>query len=181
MKPRIIILFLLFSAGIHAQQPEETILWNERPLTWQDFKAAPVPENGFHASANTGISYSWSAKIKGQQVELLYTVQAFFYPQFSWVREQSNRLLKHEQLHFDISELHARKLRKAMAEFDPQQQKDLQMSLRKIYENLEAERKAMQERYDRETRHSENVEAQQRWEKEIFLALQELEGFKAKD
>ena len=179
MNLKILFLFLLFSAGMVAQQPEDYILWRENPLTWKDFKATPAPDSGFHASANTGVSYSWSAKIVGEEVDLLYTVNAFFYPGESWVREKNDLLLAHEQLHFDISELHARKLREALEAFEPQQHQDLKSSLRKLYEKIEVKRKAMQVQYDLETRHSENTEAQVLWQEKIALALKELEIFKA--
>ena len=44
-------------------------------------------------------------------------VYAHFYPDKSWViKEQSSEhILNHEQLHFDITELHARKFRKQLS------------------------------------------------------------------
>ncbi|MGB7784793.1 MAG: DUF922 domain-containing protein [Salinimicrobium sp.] len=181
MKTKIFLLFLVLSAGLQAQQPEEKILWSENLLTWEDFKSAPPPGHAFHASANTGLSYSWSAKILGEEVELVYTVNSYFYPQFSWVSKKNDLLLAHEQLHFDISELHARKLRMALDQFDPAKYKGLKTPLAEIYEKIEGERTSMQEQYDRETRHSENKEAQQLWEKKIALELQKLKKFKAKE
>lgn len=150
-------------------------------MSWENFKAAPVPQHDFHASANTGISYSWSARIVGENVDLLYAVEAFFYPEHSWVLEKSEKLLAHEQLHFDISELFARKLRKAMQEFHPKEHKDLKKSLQKLYEDIEQQRKAMQEQYDRETGHSENVAAQEQWEQKVAEELLKMRDYKAKD
>lgn len=181
MKIRVLLVFLLFTAGLYAQQPERKILWSDRPLSWEDFKGPPVPENGYHASANTGISYTWSAKILGDDLDLVYAVQAFFYPDFSWVSKKNDRLLAHEQLHFDISELHARKLRKALEEFKPEDYKGLKIPLQKIYEKIEAERKAMQEQYDLETRHSEDSTAQESWENRISAELKKLKKFEVKD
>lgn len=175
------LLFLFLVTGAYAQQPEVKILWNERPLSWRDFKAAPAPESEYHASTNSGLSYSWSARFKGEEIQLAYTVAAYFYPESSWVSEKNEGLLAHEQLHFDISELHARLLRKKLEEFQPKGEKDLKAALRDLYEGIEAERKQMQEQYDLETRHSENSEAQALWEKKVALALQELEKYRAKD
>lgn len=156
-------------------------MWGERPLTWQDFKGKPAADDGFHASTNSGISYSWSARIVGEEIHLVYTVEASFYPQNSWVREKAESLLAHEQLHFDISELHARFLRKRLAEFQPQGQKDLKRAFRGIYEKTEAARRQMQEQYDLETRHGSSAKAQKSWEQKVVSALRELKEYKAKE
>ncbi|MGB7843688.1 MAG: DUF922 domain-containing protein [Salinimicrobium sp.] len=176
-----ILLLLLFSTGVLAQQPGEKISWGERPLTWLDFQSIPAPQNRFHASSNTGISYSWSARHVGEEIQFAYTVEASFDPQKSWVSEKAESLLAHEQLHFDISELHARLLRKKLKEFKPQGQKDLKRALRGVYEKTEAARRQMQEQYDLVTRHGSRAEAQKSWEQKIASALRELEKFKAKD
>ena len=178
---KVLFLFLLCTTGMLAQQPEEIIMWSEKPLTWNDFKGSPAPGKDFHASANTGISYSWSAKITGGEIDLHYTVKAFFYPENSWVIEKNDRLLAHEQLHFDISEFHARLLRKKLKEFEPQGQKDLKETLRSIYETIETERKQMQEQYDADTRHGSYVETQEQWEQRMPIALERLKEYKVKE
>lgn len=178
---KVLFLFLFCTTGMFAQQPEEIIIWSETSLSWDDFKASSAPQNGFHASANTGISYSWSAKMVGNEMDFDYTVKAFFYPDNSWVSEKNDRLLKHEQLHFDISEFHARLLRKKLKEFKPQEQKDLKEALRSIYETIETGRKQMQEQYDAETQHGKDVAVQEQWEQRIGVALERLKEYKAKE
>jgi hypothetical protein len=170
------LLFLLFSVtGIFAQLPENRMQWQETPLTWKDFAGAPDLQNDFDASTNSGISYSWSLRSSETKAEFFYKVQSFFYPELSWVKpgKDSAMLLKHEQLHFDISELHARKLRKIMDGFVPDLKTDLKKVLERIYQKNETARRQMQERYDRETRHGQNEEAQVKWE--IFIRS-ELDG-----
>ncbi|NJW51684.1 hypothetical protein [Salinimicrobium oceani] len=100
--------------------PERKISWTPAPLSWTNFEAEPDLSNPFHANTSSGMSYSWSMKTLGAETEFLYEVAAFFFPEKSWVKngKGSAQLLVHEQLHFDITELHARKLRRAMEAFD---------------------------------------------------------------
>jgi len=88
-------------------------------LDWSDFRGRPEMNSTFDASVNTGITYQWSyGKDKGD-IELNYQVDSFCYPSLSWVKrgQMSDHLLFHEQLHFDISELHARIMRKRLKEY----------------------------------------------------------------
>ena len=172
-------IFLVITFGVQAQMPDTRINWNPTPLTWQDFSGEPDPANRFHANTNTGISYSWSMKQIGEEVEFIYDVRSFFIPEKSWVKpgKTSDHLLVHEQLHFDISELHARKLRKAMYDFDVKKEKNIKPALQAIYKRTEGERHNMQKKFDAETRHSMNVEAQLKWQNYIQEELKKLEEF----
>ncbi|MEG9328172.1 protein of unknown function [Salinimicrobium catena] len=174
------LLFLLFSvSGIFAQLPENRMKWQETPLTWNDFSGVPDLHNDFDASTNSGISYSWSLRSSETKAELFYKVRSYFYPDLSWVKpgKDSALLLAHEQLHFDISELHARKLRKIMDGYVPDLKSDVKEVLERIYEKNENARRQMQEKYDRETRHGQDEAAQEKWEIFIRSKLAEHEEY----
>lgn len=89
----------------------------------------------------------------------------------------SPNLLAHEQLHFDITELFARKLRKALTEFDFDNARNLKADLQALYRNAEQERALMQQQFDVETRHSMNEAAQLEWQKYIKEELSKLKKF----
>ncbi|TPN84753.1 DUF922 domain-containing protein [Aquimarina algicola] len=136
-------------------------------LAWSDFRGRPDIGSHFDASVNTGITYQWSyGKDKGA-IELNYQVDSFCYPSLSWVKkgQMSDDLLSHEQLHFDISELHARIMRKRLKEYKAG--KNIRRDLNKMYKLVERMRIIMQERYDEETDHSKNKEGQKKWEKKV--------------
>lgn len=162
-------------------QNEQQVPWgSDQRLEWKDFIAVPNPGNPFSANTSSGISYGWSFKRTGNEApEFSYTVLAFFVPEKSWVRKGKEvaHLLQHEQLHFDITEIHARKLRKALQTFNAGNEKDIKGTLQKIYSRIESERKNMQELFDLETAHSQNVEAQLKWEQKIQQELEELKEF----
>ncbi|MBQ0735726.1 DUF922 domain-containing protein [Aquimarina celericrescens] len=136
-------------------------------LDWSDFRGRPEMSSNFDASVNTGITYQWAyGKDKGD-IELNYQVDSFCYPSLSWVKrgQMSKPLLLHEQLHFDISELHARIMRKRLKEYKAGQ--NIRRDLNKMYKLVERMRINMQERYDEETDHSRNEVNQKKWEKKI--------------
>ena len=180
MKNGFFLVLLSFSLSGWAQMPEEKIFWDtSAPLKWENFEGVPNPDNSFHANANSGISYSWSFKSSGKEVNFAYEVQSFFLPKGSWVKpgKTSAELLAHEQLHFDITELYARKLRKKLKEFDPEKVKDIKQYLRDLYQTLETERKVMQEKYDLETGHSQQESRQQEWQKKVQAEMAALKEF----
>ena len=160
------------------QKASEKIIWSQDTrLSWEDFKGVPPQSNPYAANTNSGMSYTWSYSTKSGTPELEHEVFSNFYPQLSWVKEIKNKayLLAHEQLHFDISELHARKLRKALSEYEIG--RIIRRDLQKIYEEIEAARALMQKQFDRETDHSKITEAELRWREFIALELQTLEAF----
>ncbi len=160
------IILFLFVAGNNGYVGKFS--YAERSaLDWSDFRGKPEANNHFHAAVNTGITYQWSyGKDKGE-IELNYEVDSFCYPSLSWVKRghMSKALLAHEQLHFDISELHARIMRKRLKEYEAGE--NIRRDLNKMYKLVERMRINMQERYDEETDHSKNAVNQKKWEKKI--------------
>ena len=152
---------------------EDHIRWRpERRLNWSDFQARPERGTGMDAQTESGISFSWSCDWRGFEME----AYAMMVPSKSWVKKESKYLLAHEQAHFDITEVHARKLRKFFGEKrDP-------CSMGKAAINQGAERIlsasfAMQNTYDRETQHGYDEAEQARWLKKIAGMLKELEAW----
>jgi hypothetical protein len=173
------LLIFLISFGASAQMEDERLSWKENSLTWSDFEGAPDPNSPFSANTSSGIFYSWSMRGSSLGKKYKYEVASFFIPQKSWVKvgKASANLLAHEQLHFDITELFARKLRQEMVEFDFEKSKDVKSDLQALYKKMEMERALMQKKFDVETRHSMNEAAQLEWQKLVKEELKWLEQF----
>ena len=119
-----VVLFLFSSLLLFYTDPVEKFTYKERPqLTWNDFKGVP-PKNATHfASVNSGMGYRFTSKNIDGKLTIDVDVKTYFYPQLSWKKnsnENNQGLLTHEQLHWDISELYARKLRAAYKKYIPQ-------------------------------------------------------------
>ena len=172
---------LFLGVTVFGQKNEvETIKWSVEKLVWEDFKGKPNPSKDHHAaSTRSGITYSWSYTAKPEGIDLDFDVFSNFYPESSWVisGEETPALLAHEQLHFDISELFARKLLKAFQAYVPM--RNIRRDLTKIYQQIEAERKRTQLLYDRQTNHGLLKEAQQEWEMRIAEELEKTDQKKS--
>lgn len=172
------LFVILFSLLLFPQVDSEKITWNEnRKLTWEDFRGEPNRSAGFVASTNTGINFGYSYSQTNNEVIVEHSVESFFSPEKSWFipGQVSHHVLNHEQVHFDISELHARILRKRL---DSRKfTKKVKSEIETIYLQVEAQRKTMQKKFDVETDHSRNVEKEILWEKRIAKQLAEYESW----
>jgi hypothetical protein len=175
-------LITLFTTLLFVGAPgtdNETIRWEEsRPLTWEDFRGTPRQWGTYVASTSSGISFSYSISSSSSGLDLNYTVETLFYPGSSWYNpdEVDAYILRHEQTHFDISELHARIFRKRLSQVDFDGNAEQQLS--QMYEETEQARQAMQRLYDKETDHSNIREAEDRWVRYVAERLAEYERWK---
>jgi hypothetical protein len=176
MKLLFAFIFCLF---LFPQNNPEKIFWNEnQKLTWEDFRGKPVPSASFVASTNTGISFQYFYSIKNGVMDVNYSVESFFNPEGSWYIPQrvNPHILRHEQAHFDISELHARILRKNLD--GKKFTKRIKSEIESIYQKVEQQRRAMQTKFDAESDHSRNTEKEAFWQKFIAKQLAEYEPWK---
>lgn len=174
-----LLFVFIFSLFLFPQHDSEKINWSEtRKLTWEDFRGEPLAHAGFVASTNTGISFGYSYTLEGSGANVEFTVESFFQPEKSWFLSGlvSQNVLNHEQTHFDISELHARILRKKME--SRKFSKNVKSEIESIYLDVESQRKAMQKKFDLETNHSKNIEKEIFWENHIAKELATYESWK---
>ena len=101
-------------------------------------------------------------------------VKCFFDISKSWTKDPENKaLLEHEQLHFDITELFTRKLRKQLSELKDPCGKD-SGKIQTIYDRNFEEMNKYQQRYDQETEHSVKELVQKGWEEKVKRELAQL-------
>ena len=89
---------------------------------------------------------------------------------------KTDYILAHEQAHFDITEIHARKLYEAIYhyELNPATFKN---DIADIYNRIVKEKEEMQEAYDGETDHSRKRMLQYNWLEKIDKLLADSEVF----
>jgi hypothetical protein len=185
-------LALFFGAvGVpFAQDPEsadDVIAWSAtRKLDWKDFKGKPPPTT--LAGALSAISHDYAVGCRNQALQL--RVQTIFQPNRSWVtyRIVSSGLasrvgIKHEQIHFDLAEVYARRIRKMLRELrDPCPRSDEELA--GLVEQVIKDHWTAQRRYDIETENGQLEGKQNDWEKRIakeLTALAAYEEVAAKD
>ena len=154
-------------------QNEEAILWDKsRKLTWEDFKGAPENTRAAAVTAS-GLTYEFSTTKKNNQVvDIDFTVSSHFYPSKSWYRPEvcDTVILGHEQLHFDITEVYARKFIKLLKA--KKFSNNVKNEVKQIYNTINSELNDFQNLYDSETNFSRNREAQLAWELKVKKLLE---------
>ena len=171
MKKLFVVLLLLGSLFNNSEA--QVIPWSARkPLAWTDFKAKPAATR-YWAHTQTHINYRYHWRLSLYIFSYSFKVTNAFDPHKSWYREgkQSPELLAHEQLHFDISELYARRL------YIRLNKKTYWFNYRKqivdIFNTTMKELNATQAKYDTETAHFLNKAKQKQWEINIAKQLKE--------
>ncbi len=162
---------LLLGTTSNDVPPERTIRWTpEVRLSWDNFQGKPTISRAAAITAS-GISYQFSSMYKNGAVALDFTVDTFFYPDKSWYRPDlcDSVILGHEQLHFDISELYARKMRRQLSE--TRFTENVKAEVKAIYRQINTDLNDFQNRYDAETNYSRDREQQQRWNVAIAKEL----------
>ena len=162
---------------------DEVITWRDDiKLSWKNFKGDPKPDSNAVAVTASGITFEYSVKeTQSRIVSFTTTIKAHFYPNKSWyIKERAdNHILAHEQLHFDITELHVRKFRKEVAQLKVSPR--LKNELRRLHEKINTDLATMQNLYDTESDNSINKEAQAKWQLFVKKELKALEYYKSKD
>ena len=173
---KIINIYLIFFAclNVYCQQPDK-ILWTEKQkLTWDDFLGSSANESKTSATTSSGISYT--PIIKADSLTLL--VECYFEKKESFVKPEclTAHILNHEQKHFDMTEIFARKLRKSFLEYKFNR-RTLKVDLTNMFNKILDELDTKQDLYDAETWHSKEKEEQLRWDKKIQNELKSLEKY----
>lgn len=174
-------LLSLFSLATVAQTTQSgTLHWSaSRPLVLADFKARPRPGEA-HAALT---SATMVAKVACRSNQFSGSVQAAFDPTRSWVRDPAAltpKLLRHEQLHFDITEMYARRLRQKLTSVRiPCAQ--LGPAFERLSQGIYADWEKAESQYDSDTNHGLRPAQQAQWEAQVQQQLTELAAFADKE
>lgn len=176
------ILTVFFNYSVSGQCRKELvdyILWQkDKRLNYEDFQSVQdttflvygYPANG---AAMTKIETTFMIDVNNN---LTFSVVNKFLKKKSWIKNQKPLVLAHEQGHFDISEIYARKIRKKLKEL---LEKDIveETILSQAVNALLSELETYQQRYDEETHHGFVLEKQKIWEGNIRKELEQLQKF----
>jgi hypothetical protein len=139
----------------------QKITWSkDRKLQWSDFKAKitdTVP-----AASVVGIKFM-PVQYRPAIKKALYKATAVFDSNASFhnPRKIDNYLLTHERLHFDIAAMFALRLQQLSSERGYISEREAKM----IFTDINTELSAYQEKYDKDTAHGADGDAQRKWTK----------------
>ena len=175
-----VIGFLCMSSGV---SEETTLSWREHlKLTWKDFRGKPQRNTGVAAVTASGITFGYSLqRTNSKIVGFKYTVDSHFYPNKSWYDPAlaNDHILQHERLHFDITELYVRQLRKHLETLELSEH--IQRDIKRLHDDANQQLAQMQNRYDKETDHSRNDSIQAKWQVFVANELNKWKTYKSKD
>lgn len=150
---------------------QDTIHWRaEHKLKWEDFRGKPDTSSEYKAITVADVKYI----LTYNNSEFNVKVTCAFEKRKSWTRSSDSIGLAHEQGHFDIAELFARKLRKAFKNyvFNPT---TIESDFNKIFIKIKSERRAYNDMYDKETNFSRSKVKQLYWNRKIMAELKKLD------
>ncbi len=174
------IVFISISLfGISQENETNKIIWSDwYRLEWSDFSLITESETESKIAALSSIGLIHEFVSDGE-ASMTITINVCFIKDESWSKEelQNKVLLQHEQLHFDIAELHRRMIVKQLmkAEFT---KSNYEQKLKDIINNIwKNSYRKMQDKYDKETNYSRVFKAQINWNKFVSQQLRNLEDY----
>ncbi|MFN7704569.1 MAG: DUF922 domain-containing protein [Chryseotalea sp.] len=176
----LLALMLGISFDLFSQEfciKRDSILWSTSyRLKWSDFAGR------VDSSSNWMAGCAASIYVKGFWENGLpnFSVSNSFIRGDAWTKDTTSvAMLQHEQLHFDIAEIHARKIRRAVALLRQQKVKDIEAYSAEIRKLLQM-RNDTDSLYDEQTSHGTYGNQQSEWKQKILKELQALNNYAVK-
>lgn len=149
------------------------------PLAWTQFRGVPRATYSTVALTSTAVTY----QIGCLKQEVRFAALATFSTMDSWVRSDippdtlaGPQTLRHEQTHFDLAEVLARELRRALRSARGLCPHNLSRA-RQVFDRLNAVSQAQNARYDLETAHGTALDAQASWSALVHARLDSLDAY----
>jgi len=177
MKVKVSILSFAFLLNIYCyaqDSPNDNLVkWDEsEKIEWDHFFVKEGPGR-FAAECHT----FFKANFYLENDSVFCQIVTYLNKDSSWrkpgLKKDDPYNINHEQVHFDITEIFARKIRKHLIEYPVNEQ-----DVKKVYFANAKECRRFQESYDKETRHSLDRKKQVEWNIKIQHLLAGLNDFR---
>ena len=160
---------------------DEFLIWSENiKLNWKDFKGKSKDTSTVYAISVIQLKLKFNESRSGEKVKS-FDFYATFDRNKSWFIDTSFRyILEHEQGHFDIGEICARKFRKSVMQLKNEKGSLKEKELMRIFKEHSSLLNEIQNQYDQETRFSRDVANQGNWSMKIIKQLDSLKAYSRK-
>lgn len=165
-----IIIFFVFFNSINSYSQ---IQWNSiESINWSNFKGRPLNcISEFKANTFSSVECEYGS----YDTCFFYNVRSLFDEIKSWHVDTTSELLEHERGHFNISEIHARMIRKFLRTNLRKGISD--DKIRRGIDAIQKQKARYQNLYDIETNYSQNLLKQKWWQLKIKKQLKDLEDY----
>jgi len=181
-KKIILLAFIVSLSGIcFGQSKDSTINWEENvKLKWENFQGPPLENSSDMAMTSGSMSFEFK---QTSEKDFTVILKVFFVPAKSWVKkgQENDKLLVHEQVHFDIYEIYGRKMIQRIKEIKATSGQDLSDKVGKVFNTTFGELNKFQDQYDLETNHSKIQDKQDIWTQKVKDLLEESKPFAQRD
>ena len=168
MKKCLALLLSLFSLTALTQAQKVIIGGAEgaRPLVWTDFTGAADATSPYHANTKWNLRYqTGTVQFRGDSTLMPdFAITLELSGDGSWVKKgkETPELLRHEQGHFDLGRICMAELLAAVKKLTLTPD-NFKPSMQGLFQRTMARYHDMGTRYDAETVHGTNKEAQEKW------------------
>lgn len=174
----IFLACFLFANVVFGQK----IYWSENvKLDWSNFKSKINNQRGTNVVAYTNCGWIYSyVKSSNPKAPIKIEINTVFNEDKSWkdVKRINDYVLLHEQKHFDVAEVYARKLRKEVAE-NIKTSSDFDRYFKTIYNRILKEYQDFQRQYDSETKNGILEDKQSEYNRIIAEGLENYKSYKS--
>ena len=172
----VLLVLLLISNAVWSQRIE----WKkDKKLGWSNFKSKINNQRGKDIVAYTHCGWVYSVvKSSNPRGAAKVTIETIFNEDKSWKDDKriNDYVLNHEQKHFDVAEIFARKIRKEIID-NIKTTGDYEKYFQKMYSRIVKDYKNFQALYDGVTEHGMNKEKQAEYDTLISNELEQLKNF----
>jgi hypothetical protein len=175
MRHTILLFISCFSIFAYGQE-SVYINWSDNyRLKYEDFQGA-IPSNKKFTQAQTNCGIEIKFEPAGDVVNV--SIWSYVRKNRSWMRNgaKNDYTLKHEQGHFDITEIYTRKMRKRLGEIKVGRIFG-GFKIKRVCKKLYRRHGRMQRKYDRATGYAVKEKNQEKWIKKIADELKELSAY----
>jgi cell division protein ZapA (FtsZ GTPase activity inhibitor) len=156
----------------HTKDKNLILFDRNRKLGIRDFKGKPDNYSHGVGATYSGISMEMEGISKNGAVTVNITLTIYFDQTKSWMKPEgkTERVLAHEQVHFDLTAIKACDLAKAI-EQGKFTSANIQQKIRDLQEHHTAVLSKLQQAYDKETKHGTIAEKQAEWSARVAEQL----------
>jgi len=155
----------------------EYILYNvDNDLKIKDFKGRPDMNSNGVGATYSGIQVSMEGKSFNGKMEVNVLMMVYFDKSNSWMKPEGKdeRVLKHEQIHFDLTGIYACRMYHAIMN-ETFNSKNVKQKLRDIQKKYTDALQAQQALYDKQTAHGTIDDVQKAWAEKVQQMKSELD------
>lgn len=174
MKQVLFLFAFIFFCSFKKEENQPIHEWTRYELSFADFKGKADQDKNIEAHSECGINYEMYVENDSAYIRIV----AVFNRKKSWIREQTQEALNHEQGHFNICERSVRMFRKKLLNYNGEfTAKNIESKMNQLMDEASESNRMNQDMYENSLN---DVRIQNYWDKLIIADINQLEDYSSK-